>query len=111
MNNNYSPAGWSGSLYSFLELDQQTFFQSLVAHHESCMGMPPDRGQQTAWANCFDVLQSELPHLIRTDSNNGDWSIIFEYELPRERGRRPDVIILAQDKIFILEFKDFHTFW
>lgn len=107
MNNNYSPAGWYGSLSSFLELDQQTFFHSLVAHHESCMGMPPDRGQQVAWANCFDVLQSELPHLIQTYANIADWSIIFEYELPRERGRRPDVIILARNRIFILEFKDF----
>jgi hypothetical protein len=34
------------------------------------------------------------------------WGIIFEYELPRERGRRPDVIILSPTHAFILEFKD-----
>jgi hypothetical protein len=37
----------------------------------------------------------------------GDWGIAFEYELPRERGRRPDVVILAGYSVLVLEFKDF----
>jgi hypothetical protein len=36
-----------------------------------------------------------------------DWGIAFEYELPRERGRRVDVAILAGESVVLLEFKDF----
>lgn len=32
--------------------------------------------------------------------------MVFEYELPRERGRRPDILIIADDRIFIIECKD-----
>lgn len=34
-----------------------------------------------------------------------DISIIFEYDLPYESGRRPDVILLSSDDVVILEFK------
>jgi len=39
----------------------------------------------------------------------GDAYIIFEYELPRERGRRPDVVILVGPTVVVLEFKDYRT--
>ncbi len=35
-----------------------------------------------------------------------DWYLVFEYELPRERGRRPDILVIADDRIFIIECKD-----
>ena len=35
------------------------------------------------------------------------WHLIFEYELPCERGRRPDIVILAEGTILVIEFKDF----
>jgi hypothetical protein len=33
----------------------------------------------------------------------------YRDELPRERGRRPDVVMLAADTIVVLEFKDHHS--
>jgi len=33
------------------------------------------------------------------------WNLVFEYELPREAGRRPDVVLLAEGRIVVLEFK------
>jgi schlafen family protein len=33
------------------------------------------------------------------------WSLVFEYELPLEGGRRPDVVVLAGQTIVVLEFK------
>src|SRR5262249_54401618 len=32
------------------------------------------------------------------------WNLLLEFEIPR-RGKRPDVILLASDVIFIIEFK------
>jgi len=34
-----------------------------------------------------------------------DWGLIFEYELPRERGRRPDVVLLTGPAAHVIEFK------
>jgi len=36
-----------------------------------------------------------------------DWFIVLEYELPREGGRRPDLVVLASGRIIVVEFKGF----
>lgn len=97
------------SLASFLTLPESTFVTSLTAHHQACMNSAPSHSQIQAWHNCFLALQTYLPALIDLRPESGQWSIIFEYELPRERGRRPDLIILAGETILILEFKDYST--
>ena len=33
------------------------------------------------------------------------WSIVFEYELPMEGGRRPDVIVFTGAAFVVVEFK------
>ena len=71
------------------------------------MNCPSDESQNAAWAHSFDILQTELKELVLLKPFFGDFSIIFEYELPRERGRRPDVVILGSSTIFVLEFKDY----
>ena len=65
-----------------------------------------DQSQILAWDHSFDILQKELKQLIQIKPAIGEYAIIFEYELPRERGRRPDVIILGPC-VFVLEFKDY----
>lgn len=50
-----------------------------------------------AWIDSFRVMQS-----INLDSN---LNIIFEYVLPYESGRRPDIILLSNEEVVILEFK------
>ena len=56
--------------------------------------------QIEAWIDSFIHLQKEL-----SKRDNSDGYIIFEYALPMEGGRRPDVILLLENKLFILEFK------
>jgi hypothetical protein len=34
-----------------------------------------------------------------------DWSVVFEFELPLEGGRRPDVVVLAGEAVLVIEFK------
>lgn len=53
--------------------------------------------QVHAWADSFRVMQNiDL---------NPNFSIIFEYVLPYESGRRPDIILLSNEYVVILEFK------
>jgi len=102
------PCGWFGSIHTFLSLSKSDWLSSLQAHHQRCMNSPADRSQILAWDHSFDILQRELKQLVEIKPAIGNYSIIFEYELPRERGRRPDVIILGPC-VFVLEFKDYAT--
>ena len=70
------------------------------------MNIPGDESQILAWDHSFDILQRELKRLVQTKPAIQNYTIIFEYELPRERGRRPDVVILGSC-VFVLEFKDY----
>ena len=56
-----------------------------------------------AWDDCYEKLQEELSGL--TQPLRERLSIIFEYALPLESGRRPDVILLSTSQVIILEFK------
>lgn len=53
--------------------------------------------QINAWADSFRVMQNI--------NLNPNLSIIFEYVLPYESGRRPDIILLSNNQVVILEFK------
>ncbi len=53
----------------------------------------------------FEILRSVLGD-HQPDPRAKDWAVIFEYELPRERGRRPDVVILTGSQVLVLEFKE-----
>jgi len=44
-----------------------------------------------------------------TNSESSKWGIVFEYQLPRERGRRPDVLILTGCSLQVIEFKGRHV--
>lgn len=60
---------------------------------------PAEDSQIRAWNNEISVLKVSFKSLP------ANWIVILEYILPREEGRRPDVIILTGTKI--LEFKQY----
>jgi hypothetical protein len=60
--------------------------------------------QTSAWDAEFDTLSAVCRHLTEQLPGSRSWSVLFEYEIPR-RDRRPDVILLASDVIFVIEFK------
>jgi hypothetical protein len=59
-----------------------------------------------AWRDCFRLLRTDLPELLGVRPGAAAWTAIFEYELPRERGRRPDLVILTGSNVLVLEFKE-----
>ena len=100
------PCGWHGPVSAFLAADPGAVLTSLSAHHHRCMLMPPDAGQVTAWRHELEVLRRSLAEVADRCPRAKHWEVIFEYELPRERGRRPDVVILTGSQVLVLEFKD-----
>jgi hypothetical protein len=61
-------------------------------------------GQVRAWDDSIPKLQQEARELLASDSNAKEYSMILEYELPME-SRRPDVIVLANGAVLVLELK------
>lgn len=55
--------------------------------------------QRSSWSNQITALKSSLK-LVPSD-----WEIIFEYPIPR-RSKRVDLIIIAEDLLFVIEYKD-----
>lgn len=101
--------GWAGTIQDFLFVDKSKWLDQLGAYHLSSLNSPADQSQINAWMNSFDVLKTQLSFLTSDHPNLNNWGIIFEYELPRERGRRPDVIILGNGIIIIIECKEYST--
>lgn len=87
--------GWAGSIAQFLYVEESEFIVQLT----DFVGEAKDE-QVEAWRDCYHVL-----HKVFQSFENEDWQLIFEYELPREGGRRPDVLLLIPGELLVMEFK------
>jgi len=63
--------------------------------------------QIRAWDSSIPQLQREVGEVLESDSAAPGYTAILEYELPME-ARRPDVILLVQDAVVVLELKGKH---
>ena len=52
----------------------------------------------------IELLGRLAARLVEAIPQSREWSLLLEYEIPR-RGNRPDAIVLAEDLIFVIEFK------
>lgn len=72
--------------------------------------------QLDAWSSQLDVMQEVSRKLARGRPYADNWAVIFEYTIPR-RGRRIDVVVLAEGCVVAVEFKvgstrfDRHALW
>jgi hypothetical protein len=60
--------------------------------------------QTDAWQFEIQFLRQFAQRCADEIPSAANWSLLLEFEIPR-RGKRPDVVLLADDVIFILEFK------
>ncbi len=97
--------GWSGSIRKFLDQPKSLIEEALIAHINTLFGHGASGSQIDAWAEEIDVLKATFRDLAISRQDSLNWSVVLEYELPLEGGRRPDVIILGPNKIFVFEFK------
>lgn len=97
--------GWSGSVRNFLSHPDSIIEQNLGEHLQGLLGFNAANSQVEAWIEEIAVLKSALRDLSISKPSCLEWSVVLEYELPLEGGRRPDVIILGPNKLFVLEFK------
>ena len=86
-------------------MSSDTLVDALESHHRALMVEMPSQSQRTAWADEYRVMREALAVCVAKVSVAETWGIVFEYELPLEGGRRPDVVVLAGSTIVVLEFK------
>lgn len=93
---------YSNSVRGFLDEEENSWLKTMKTAFSDEYILELGNYQVNAWVDCFKCLKVYLPLLKEEDKN---FSIIFEYALPYESGRRPDVILLSKEQLIILEFK------
>ncbi|MGV3570607.1 MAG: DNA/RNA helicase domain-containing protein [Ramlibacter sp.] len=97
---------WKGTVSALLRAADSEILKC-VEDAQRQSGFDPSRSQIKAWTNCLLALRPALATAVNAAKELSEWAIVFEYELPRERGRRPDVILLGSMAVLVMEFKDF----
>jgi hypothetical protein len=103
--------GWAGDVGHFLALHVEEWLVSMRGHHERLTHAQPSGLQLAVWRSEYDDMRSALATCVKAMPEAGRWGLIFEYELPFEGGRRPDVVALAGSAIVVLEFKSALRFY
>ena len=98
---------WHGIVATFLQTPDHTLLELFRTHHQSSSLEQPAPSHEVAWRDSWKILRTTFQQLINLHAEANNWFIVFEYELPRERGRRPDVIVLTGKSMFVLEFKGY----
>ena len=107
MSDSDAPWGWQGPISTFLSIDNLEVYKAIRDHHNSRF---PDfeagHAQRSAWIQTIESFQRALRDQSVVDIDN-QVRIVFEYELPGEGGRRPDVLFLfPTGDIFVIECKN-----
>ena len=101
-------AGWWGTIGHFIE-EPIARLVSNLSKSVSFLNLDVGEGQTRAWNDSVRVAKRECQRLATIHPESSKWGIIFEYQLPRERGRRPDIIVLTGCSLQVIEFKGRHS--
>ncbi|MEB8702879.1 DUF2075 domain-containing protein [Bacillus cereus] len=97
--------GWAGTIEQFKQLDVQFFVTQLLNHvYKTNVNDPKIDSQKRAWIDSYNKLQDLFNRF-----SNLDASLIFEYEILRGGGRRPDVLLLINGYLIVLECKSYNN--
>ena len=98
--------GWAGSVAAFLSLTEPQFLAALDDHHRALWNVRASGSQRKAWRDEFRVVTEALRVCVKAlPAEAPEWGVVFEFEMPLEGGRRPDMVVLAGEALVVLEFK------
>lgn len=93
-----TPYAWLGDVETFLATTEEDILQALTRFARET-GSP----QLFAWDRSLRTLRSELAQCM---PGAAGFALVLEYELPRAGGRRPDLIVLENGIVLVIEFKN-----
>ncbi len=94
---------YKASVRSFLDENTKSILGKLSSHATQHVQMWT--AQLTAWENSIVELKNTLNDLINSTRSAEEWTVVFEYEIPRLLSRI-DIVIIADDLIFVIEYKN-----
>jgi len=100
--------GWFGTVEDFVGSDRELILKKLIQWESTIFSKDSSPSQISAWKNSINILHDRFKDLISVNRNYSKLTLIFEYILPREGGRRPDVLLLSKNNVLIFEFKDYN---
>mgnify|MGYP001584633281 FL=1 len=100
--------GWFGTVEDFVGSDRELILKKLIQWESTIFLKDSSPSQISAWENSINILHDRFKDLISVNQNSSKLTLIFEYILPREGGRRPDVVLLSKNNVLVFEFKDYN---
>ena len=97
---------YCATVKDFLSINENQWIAEMVAGFNRSFRLPLGQTQIGVWKDCFRVLNNALSTF---NDEYPNFHIVFEYALPYESGRRPDVILVSNEFMMILEFKKKNT--
>ena len=91
--------GYADYVRSFVNEDEDSLVGKLVSAVQSTGVRDVGPEQTMAWRETIRLLKEQLSY-----PEFDDWYIILEYEIPR-RSSRPDVILLTETTVYVIECK------
>jgi hypothetical protein len=98
------PAYFHTTLRQFLDTNPVTILGTLTSSVQHAGFQTVMNALILSWEKEISILNDTFRKLIDHDQHTKDWHILLEYPIPR-RQKRIDGVLLAQDLIFVLEFK------
>ena len=91
---------WAGPLPVLVSTPRDALARRLLAFLPDATA-----AQREAWDEELEVLQDQGAQVIELHPPARDHAAVLEYTLPREAGRRPDVVVLQNGLVVVIEFK------
>ncbi|MBI5368199.1 MAG: DUF2075 domain-containing protein [Planctomycetes bacterium] len=92
------PCAWHGSVADFLDTPEEHLLSSLTAFLRETGGP-----QLRAWDASLCMLREQLSTCM---PDAAGYAVVLEFELARSGGRRPDLIVLENGLVLVIEFKN-----
>src|SRR5438093_7640919 len=92
------PYAWLGDVQTFLDTPEDDILRRLTSFARET-GAP----QLFAWDRTLRALRDELTTCLPDAAR---FALVLEFEVPRSGGRRPDLIILENGTVLVVEFKN-----
>ena len=90
------------TVVDFLKTTQDAWISDMKTGFSDAFSLPLGGVQVAVWRDCYEVLKAALPEFEELHPN---FYLIFEYSLPYQSERRPDVLLVSNEYVLILEFK------
>ena len=93
---------YADTVVNFLNTQESDWIREMKSGFSDAYMLALGEVQVGVWKDCYRVLKRVLP---KFNHDHPNFHIVFEYSLPYESGRRPDVILVSNEFVIILEFK------